>query len=193
MDEDWRSLIREATKEIKGFPDEKAAMEKRLKDTLNENRTQVKAVFSDTLIPALNELKKEMDAQDTPAEVASSEEGGLYSASITVNLSNLLRDSTTRKGSRRVFPKFFYEIGLSVSAEGVASANKCSITDAAGQSRELYLDKDELFPTIPSVPVASTLGLKDLRDPDLNDKIKRDFGLKYKESVGYLRNTAVYG
>lgn len=182
MDDEWKLLISGATDEMRRLPAEKAAKEKKLEEDI----TQVEAIFSTTIIPALKELKEELDKQNTPASVTSRAgpfpEGTHYSASITIALSGVLRDFIKNKAPSARHPEFFYEIGIDAISGRIN--NQCHITDTRGQNHELSR-------TTGPLPTAIELARG---SPDLTrDNIKLDFGLRYKDSVGSLRSAEVYG
>jgi len=181
MDEEWKSLIIETTDEIRRLPTEKAVEENKFE----KNSAQAKTILDAIIIPALNELKVELDTHHTPASVTSSEKSvsgeAHYRASITVKLSGLLRDVNKNKAHSADYPEFFYEICIGVSPYQLSYHNKCRVTDTTG-SRELR--ETGKLPT--------TFDLTSSSIPDLtSDNIKWDFGLRYNDSVGFLRTTQV--
>src|SRR5271157_3854253 len=110
MANEWKSLISEATDEIKSLTAEKDEIksltaEKAVKENkFEENRAQAKTIRDTIIVPALNELKVELDKHDTRASVTSSVSGETpvsgetcYSASITVSLSDLSLEANKNK------------------------------------------------------------------------------------------------
>ena len=184
MDDDWKSLINETTDEIKKLPAEKSARKKEFAEIL----AQVKNIFDNVIIPTLNELKIELDRHNTPASVSSSEnfisDRVRRRTSVSVNLSNLLRDANTDKTSSTLYPKFFYEICIEASVYGAAVHIKCYVEDTRGQIHDLRHAKNSPLDLIEVMSGA----IADLT----SDNIKQDFGLKYKDSVGSLRSSHVY-
>ncbi|HEX7514324.1 MAG TPA: hypothetical protein VF393_01830 [archaeon] len=179
MSEEWKSIISETTDAIRQLPAEKEARENKLE----ENSAQVETMFVTIIIPTLKELKKELD-NNTPASVTSSDKPFSdrveYRASITVKLSKLLPD-VKKSGARSAnYPEFFYQIAIDAFSSKLSYNSTCHITDATGLTRELGGTK--ALPT--------TFDLTSDSIPDLtSDNIKQDFGLRYKDSVGFLRTT----
>ncbi len=184
MDDEWKLLISEATDEINELPAEKAVKENKLE----EDSAQVEIMLRKVIIPTLKELKVELDKHNTPARVTSIEntfpDWTHYSASITVDLSGLLRDFIKNKAPSAPYPEFFYEIGIEATPYKILYHNKCHITDTKGRSRELSHTKS---------PLPTTFELTSDSTDLTSDNIKWDFGLRYKESVDFLRTTEVYG
>jgi hypothetical protein len=185
MSDEWKSLISEATdNKIRELPAEKAAKENKLEG----NSAQVKTMFDTIIIPALNELKVEFDKHNTPASVTGSADTVSdrvhRRVSITVDLSNLLRDV-----NRIDYPKFFYEICIEASPYAASYHNKCHIIDTKGQRRDLLHIRDG-----EAIEATFDIDLTSDSSPVLtSDNIKQDVGLKYNASVKSLRSTHVYG
>ena len=184
MDDDWKSLINETTDEIKKLPAEKSARKKEFAEIL----AQVKTIFDNVIIPTLNELKVELDKHNTPASVNGNanpiSNRVRRRASITVNLSSLLRDANKDRTPSAPYPKFFYDICIEASVYGAAVHIKCYVEDTKGRIHDLLHAKNSPLDLIEVMSGA----IADLT----SDNIKQDFGLKYKDSVGSLRSSHVY-
>ena len=183
MTDDWKSLISEATDEIKSITAEKAVKENKFE----KNSAQAKTIRDTVIVPALNELKVELDKHHTPASVTSSGNTvsgetpasgeTCYSASITVSLSGLLLDVNKNKERSGSYPEFFYEICLGASPYTLSYNNTCRVADARG-SREL--GGTHRLPTTFDLTESSISELT-------GENIKQDFALRYKQSADVLR------
>jgi len=183
MTDDWKSLINETTDEIKSLTAEKAVKENKFE----ENSAQAKTIRDTIIIPALNELKVELDKHHTPANVSTSGNTvsgetppsgeTCYSGSITVSLSGLLLDANKNIERSGSYPEFFYEICLLASRYKLSYNNTCRVADARG-SREL--GGTHRLPTTFDLTESSISELT-------GENIKQDFALRYKQSADVLR------